>query len=58
MFDIISDVVSGIVEAVFDTWYSEQSWWVKILFWTLIVFAVLVVIYFFYPQLLGFPARR
>jgi hypothetical protein len=58
MFDIISDVVSGIIEAVFDTWYSEQSWWVKILFWTLIVFAVLAVIYFFYPQLFGFPAKR
>lgn len=57
MFDVISEVASAILEAVFVTWYQDQRWWVKIVFWGSLVFIVLAVIYIFFPDLLGLRSR-
>lgn len=58
MVDAVLEILSGVVEGIFDGWYSHQSWWVKTLVWTLIIFIVLAVLFFFFPGVLGFPSPR
>lgn len=46
MIDFVLQVISSVVDTVFEDWYPHHSWWVKAIVVSTFVFIVLMILYF------------